>query len=638
MSQIRKALAAALGLTMMMLAPATATSSEPDDGVIDSAGETHIHHQHGGDEGHLPAGSSNVDVVSQLRVTDVEGSIADVAFYKGYAYLNAWEPACPNAGVHIVDARDPESPSTAGFIPAHKNSYPGEGAQVITIDTPKFEGDVLAHNNEPCDDTKRFAGGASFWDVTNPTAPEPLARGAGDWDRIDPRVEHPSNNASSSHSVFMWDAGAKAYAVLVDNEELADVDILNITNPEAPKMIAEYDLNTKFPQIVQPLLGTSESFHHDVVVKEINGRFMMLVSYWDGGYVVMDVTDPKNATYVSDNDFTNPDPELAESGFTEKPEGNAHQAEFSKNSDYIVAADEDFSPVKVIPSIPSEDKQFQATSGSGTPPVDEDHPLSGDTVLVGRACAPDGDPAVPPAPTTTSGSQIAVVERGLCDFSVKVAAVEAAGGYEGIIVFNRQLEDGCSLLLNMLVDGNTPSLFVNRETGFDFFDIEGTYNDTACKAGTQPFPYTTVPIGTVGDFVEMDIFFDGWGYVHLFSNNTGKLQELDTYAIPEAHDPAYSEGFGDLSVHEVAMSHEKNKLAYFSYYSGGFRVARLMDDPADADTELDLVETGFYIDEHGNNFWGVQVFKSGGKEYVAASDRDHGLFIFEYTGPGSPNA
>ncbi len=46
----------------------------------------------------------------------------------------------------------------------------------------------------------------------------------------------------------------------------------------------------------------------------------------------------------------------------------------------------------------------------------------------------------------------------------------------------------------------------------------------------------------------------------------------------------------------------------------------------------ELVEKGHYIDEGGNNFWGVEVFNSGGQEYVAASDRDFGLYIFKYNG------
>jgi hypothetical protein len=64
-------------------------------------------------------------------------------------------------------------------------------------------------------------------------------------------------------------------------------------------------------------------------------------------------------------------------------------------------------------------------------------------------------------------------------------------------------------------------------------------------------------------------------------------------------------------------------IAYLSYYSAGFRVIQIQNG--------ELVEVGGYLDPAGNNIWGVQVFESGGKEYVAASDRDFGLYIFEYT-------
>ncbi len=119
-------------------------------------------------------------------------------------------------------------------------------------------------------------------------------------------------------------------------------------------------------------------------------------------------------------------------------------------------------------------------------------------------------------------------------------------------------------------------------------------------------------------------YFDGWGYVHLFQNSDGKMTELDTYAIPEAHDPAFADGFGDLSVHEVATSPSDADLAYISYYAAGLRVAQVAGGQ--------LVEVGHFIDEDGNNFWGVQVFEQNGIEYVAASDRDFGLYIFRYTG------
>ena len=40
-----------------------------------------------------------------------------------------------------------------------------------------------------------------------------------------------------------------------------------------------------------------------------------------------------------------------------------------------------------------------------------------------------------------------------------------------------------------------------------------------------------------------------------------------------------------------------------------------------------------FIDDGGNNFWGVEVHKHpNGQKYVLASDRDSGVYLFQYTG------
>jgi hypothetical protein len=113
--------------------------------------------------------------------------------------------------------------------------------------------------------------------------------------------------------------------------------------------------------------------------------------------------------------------------------------------------------------------------------------------------------------------------------------------------------------------------------------------------------------------------------VHLYDRAT--MTEQDTYAIPEAHDPAFADGFGDLSVHEIATSHKDSRLAYVSYYSGGLRVLAVQEKGKRAS----IVEKAAHIDAGGNNFWGVETFSKNGKEYVAASDRDLGLYLYEYT-------
>jgi hypothetical protein len=47
-----------------------------------------------------------------------------------------------------------------------------------------------------------------------------------------------------------------------------------------------------------------------------------------------------------------------------------------------------------------------------------------------------------------------------------------------------------------------------------------------------------------------------------------------------------------------------------------------------------MEEVGHFIDEGGNDFWGVQLTSNRrGQDLVLASDRDSGLYVFRYTGP-----
>ena len=199
-------------------------------------------------------------------------------------------------------------------------------------------------------------------------------------------------------------------------------------------------------------------------------------------------------------------------------------------------------------------------------------------------------------------------------------------------------------------------VLVNRHTGSDDSTSEpfcgsGAYDPakpmvTICTThaayhelfGTTPqfgIPYTAddaPAIGAVsGKRVQATSKFDGWGYAHLYRTGTGKLARVGSFAIPEALDPAFAFGFGDLSIHEFATDPGQN-LAYSSYYSGGVRVFRFGSSG--------LQEVGHYIDPQGSNFWGIETFTAGsrlagnpvGWRLCAGSDRDHGVFIFRYTG------
>ena len=619
-----RALAVTFAAAGLIAGGATIAAGHPtqttSDGGATSTEHAHDAHQHGITEGHLPASSSgNIDLISKLKLKNaVPEKIADVGVHKGYAYLAAWGVVtCRYNGVHVVDVRNPAAPKEVAFIQSKEGSYPGEGIQTISISTPKFTGDILVSNNEICKDTAGF-GGMNIYDVTNPEHPVPLVEGVGDSNDTPGQAKKAANPI---HSVFAWDAGDKAYAVIVDNVEGTDVDIMDITDPKNAFLTAEYDLDQMFPQIVQAApVNLVEIFLHDMIVKEIGGRQILLASYWDAGYVKVDVTDVHKPVYLGDTDFTDPDPEAAESKLDVPAEGNGHQAEFTADNKYVVGSDEDFNPYAVIARNDTDGTTLIASQGDGTRQLVEGQTLTGGTVFVGRAC--NGDALVPSASLMTSDI-IAVVERGLCTFTEKVANVIAAGGYDGVLIFNRTGSDACNQTLGMSVDGDILTFGVApRQQGFALFNAVPIEADCL----TEPAGTTRAPmrVGDRGDTLTFKSYFDGWGYVHLFKNQNGKMTELDTYAIPQAHDPAFASGFGDLSVHEVAASQVDPARLYFSYYSGGFRVAKI--------DRGKITEVGHLIDEGGSNYWGVQVFQHAGKEYVAASDRDHGLYIYRYTG------
>ena len=610
--------AAAAGASAALLAASGAFAHESrlhDDGVMDSGKETHYHDdaQHGTDHGHLPATNKNVRKVGNIDLfagAEEPGRIADVSAKGNYAYLTAfYEPQCDRGGIYIVDISNPAKPTRVSKISSHLGTFSGEGSQVITLNTPSFKGDLLVYQNEICPGSDRGIGGVTLVDVTNPKAPKKLVEGFGDFTVKGKSQTH----SNETHSAFAWQDGGKAYAVLVDDEEATDIDIIDITNPSRPKLVSETNLT---PQTEQPLgaVHGDAVFLHDMVVKEINGIQTMLVSYWDGGYAKLNVEDPARPQFIADTDFASLDPvRLEVTGGAQRitPEGNAHQAEFTRDNKWFIATDEDFDAYRVEATMGNGTK-FTAIQASDVPHIDNDTSMAGDTRGVGLAC----DPATIPAADATH--TIAVIERGVCDFVVKVQNVQAKG-YQGAIVFNRTGEDGCETLVTMLVEADIPAVFVSRTDGFRILTggVPSGYSCSESGAGTA-----APAVGTDGQTVDVRAIFDGWGYVHLFNANT--MQDVDQYYLPEGQNPAYAEGFGDLSVHEVATDPDRN-LAYISYYAGGFRVVSYGAGG--------LTEVGRFIETGGNNFWGVEVHKHpNGQKYVLASDRDSGLYLFQYTG------
>ncbi|HET9441838.1 MAG TPA: hypothetical protein VFO65_00870, partial [Acidimicrobiales bacterium] len=561
---------------------------------------------------------------------DRSAHIADVTASGTYAYLAARRlntTPCGQAGVYVVDIADPTAPREVGFIAFPPESYPGEGMQVVSLNTPSFRGDVLVTNNENCTNPTNPArvGGFSLYDVTDPLNPVPLAVGFGDTNG------GTLARANDIHSAFAWQARRHAYVVAVDNPErgTSDTDIFDITDPRNPVMIAEQGL-PNWPEVSVAANGETVNLH-DMVVKKVRGHYLMLLSYWDAGWIVLDVDDPANPTFVAESDH--PDPDLL--GFF--PEGNAHQAEWSHNNKWILGTDEDFSPFRIRFSITSGPNagDYGAGQFSWTVPLATKYPggvVQGPTAWGGSGCVEDVDgngisdrAEVPPASSLVAApgeAKTVVFSRGTCFFSIKVESGQLAG-YDNVLVAQNHGATVNGTFPNGFACGSQGHVFTVTASGLCIGHraMHLLFGDDPSYTG--PDLADMPPIGTPGARISASSEFDGWGYVHLL--DASSLETVDSYAIPEALDPAHATGSGVMSVHEVAMDKSED-LAYVSWYDAGMRVLRF--GPGG------IEEVGHYIAEGGNDFWGVEAYRAPDSEetLILGSDRDSGLWILRYTG------
>jgi hypothetical protein len=625
-------IAAAVCLTGTMAAAAPAMAHSPDHSGWDPVdGPAEDGHQHGGDDGHLPASSENVDLIGKVKLTDVPGGIADVAAFGSYAYLNAFNSECAGragaqgTGVHVVDISDPANPQKVNFLASEPNSYQGEGVHVISYGGKS----ILLNNNETCDGTQPVTSGFSLWDVTDPTDATKL----GQFGDVTPPV--PNQTFHTTHSVqgFVWQN--KAYAVAQDNAgqgDLKDVDIFDITpaiTGAGPAVLVWEGGLEDWPDAHSPLANGDAVFHHDMQQKVINGHNFLLVSYWDAGQVLLNIDNPSAPKFVVDSDF--PSPDLA--GF-EVPEGNSHQSYWSSDGQYVLSSDEDFSPSRTLCEIGTGADAVPTGCGEfgWTVPIADNFPggMTGETVWGGSGCIEDVNgngvsdrdevPAADPAK-----DQVIVFSRGTCFFSIKVESGQLKG-YDAVAIGNSHGGSRNGLVGDAFTCGGQGHEYEKTASAICIGHraMHELFSDAPEFGGPEILDMPA--IGTLGKTLSsVGSVFDGWGYVRLHDAKT--LKEIDAYAVPEALDPDYASGFGNLTVHEVKTDpRPKSRLAYFSYYDAGLRVATFGKNG--------IEEKGHYIAEGGNDFWGVYPIQLGnqGAPYLLMSDRDSGLWIFRYTG------
>jgi hypothetical protein len=540
---------------------------------------------------------------------------------------------------------NPANPVKVRFLNAGGTGYQTEGIQALHIDTSAYSGDILVVSNEWClpkSNPSLNPGGITIYDINDPTNPVRLVQAFGDFDLHGLR-------ANEAHSAIAWDAGSRAYVAAIDNEELEDVDLFEITDPRHPVLRSE----TSLPGVRVNAYG-NEKTSHDFDVLKIGAKWHLMVSDWDAGWIDVDVTNPSKPQIVGDFDYAACDQVVPTAC---PPEGNAHQGEWNSAGSVFIGTDEDFSPYRLpiaVTSGPLTGQLFAGGEFGWTKPVATfpDGKINGPTVFGGYGC-PDDTAQIPApsvlGPLAAGEEKIIVFERGpvsdpnhaqhdACFFSDKVRAGEEAG-YDAVIIANHHVGSNAGEFPDAFACGGQGSPVLGTAAGLcaGHRFMHEAFGRTADY--TVPYPVSDPGDkepnpGDLGPRVEAKSEFDGWGYARVVG--TPSMTELGQITIPQTADPAFAVGYGDLTVHEVEVPRndpdeggtnvDTDKLAYFSWYAGGLRVVNITN-PASP------VEAGHYIDPLGNNFWGVALAEDqSGKRIVLGSDRDFGLFIFRYTG------
>jgi choice-of-anchor B domain-containing protein len=243
-----------------------------------------------GSAGGAPA-PGDLSLVGSLALP---GFNADIWGHKGFAYIGSWGtssnyPArCPATGVRIIDLADPAHPALVGAIATIAGTSQ-EDIYVASVATPAFTGDLLVTGIQACNRASNAQRGVDLWDVTNPRAPQHLAfwsSGPG------------GSGAQGGHELDLVVRGDHVYMGVAvpyseSLEHRGDFRMVDVTDPRNPVELSAW--GATIDGGINPA-GGQTFFGHSARFNAVGT--MVVVSYWDAGAILLDVTDPAHPSMI----------------------------------------------------------------------------------------------------------------------------------------------------------------------------------------------------------------------------------------------------------------------------------------------------------------------------------------------------
>jgi len=236
--------------------------------------------------------SESMNVVGHIDPGD--GFNSAVWVYAGVAYLGTYgsDGACPASGVRRYDVADPAVPVELAPI---SDNYPGTWTPAMWVGevaTSSFSGTLAVVAHRACDtDAVGSFRGLALYDVTDPATPEALA------------VYDAGAGTGGIADIDVWLFGERVLVgAVVPNsfldhpDAVGDVRIVDVTDPQSPIEIAEWDLRRDvIGDLALEGIDPRESRAEGVTFDPDRRR--AFVAYWDAGIVVLDLAAPNRPAF-----------------------------------------------------------------------------------------------------------------------------------------------------------------------------------------------------------------------------------------------------------------------------------------------------------------------------------------------------
>ena len=610
----------ALSIVLLMALSSPVVADDPLDDRLD------LHHR--SKEQASQPGPRSPLITDNFRVLGHEGlgnrePAGDVFFYDHgasvgkFAYVGTWSGECTGSGVRIVDVNRPTHPrrvATAG----RPNGSSYEDAVVMRIGNR----DVLGVGLQIC--AEGGLDGLALFDVTNPRRPLqlsflPTPSGVHELDM----VVRPDGKALAvlatpftefSDTYFGTDFGG----------EFRVVDITDPTNPTPVAdwgIIADSDLliqggNDPVSSSFQGLPGFFAA-HYAHSVRTADDGMTAYVSYWDGGILKFDITNPSNPVLLGRTIYP-----AGSSG-----DGHSMTPYEVGGTRYILQNDEDFQslPDVLATSSATGSETFESFQMPYAPSLltTEGQQVSGAIHDAGDGCQR----------SDYRGARGKIV---LAD-TVDPFYVDIIDGWAVPCTIDRQMvfaaRAGADVFLSNLVSPDDQFVF-GGEGAADVARINPSM-DIIQVADIDEFADRLRAAGA-GVTVTLTAQAPSWGYLRIFEESASSdWQQVGTFTGAPHAFGEYPTPPGSWSIHNTEVLGDR---AYSSWYSNGI-VALDLSDP----TAPTMV--GQFVPPSRSQFdnvlgpgpaevWGVAIDPETG--YIYASDMRSGLWIVDPTGPAEP--